>query len=201
MINRHIEESIALQKTLLSDGSFSDAFGKATQALYECLHKGGKLLIGGNGGSAAQAQHFAAEFVGRYDKLERRAHSALALNVDTSILTAWSNDYHFDLVFARQVEAHGRKGDVFIGLSTSGNSKNIIEALRVAKAAGLTTVTFLGKDGGHAKGLADVELIVPSKSTPHIQEIHTILIHALTAAVEARLHNAAGANDPKVQLA
>lgn len=188
MIKRHIEESIVLQRALLADKFFSDTFGKAVQALCDCLCRGGKLLIAGNGGSAAQAQHFAAEFVGKYDKLERRAHSAIALNIDTSILTAWSNDYHFDLVFARQVEAHGRKGDIFLGISTSGNSKNIIEALRIAKAGGLTTITFLGKDGGHAKGLADVEFIIPSWSTPRIQEIHAMLIHALTDEVEQRLH-------------
>lgn len=147
------------------------------------------MLIAGNGGSAAQAQHFAAEFVGKYDKLERHAHSALALSVDTSVLTAWSNDYHFNLVFSRQVEAHGRNGDVFVGISTSGNSQNIIEALAAAKKRGLTTIALLGKSGGKAKGLADIEFIVPSESTARIQEVHNILIHALTDEVEQRLHN------------
>lgn len=200
-MNKHLEESIALQKALLGDGSFLGPFEKSADMLYGCLHGGSKLLIGGNGGSAAQAQHFAAGFVGKYDKLERRAHSALALNVDTSILTAWSNDYQFDLVFARQVEAHGRPGDVFLGISTSGNSKNILEALRTAKTLGLGTITFLGRDGGKAKGIADVEFIVPSSSTPRIQEIHNILIHALTEEVEWRLHGQGRTSDSKVHTA
>ena len=192
MIKKHLEESLALQKTVLADKSFLGSFQKAADLLYDCFKNGNKLLIAGNGGSAAQAQHFAAEFVGKYDKLERQAHSALALSVDTSILTAWSNDYHFDFVFARQVEAHGRKGDVFIGITTSGNSKNIIEALRVAKTQGLATISLLGKGGGKAKGIADAEFVVPSSSTARIQEIHNILIHALTDETEQRLHNPGG---------
>jgi phosphoheptose isomerase len=188
MIKKHLEESIELQKKLLTEAPFLEAFERAADALTRCLKGGGRLLVAGNGGSAAQAQHLAAEFVGKYDKLERQAHSAIALNVDTSILTAWSNDYHFDLVFARQVEAHGRGGDVFLGISTSGNSKNILEALQAAKRRGLTTITFLGKDGGKAKGLADIEFIVPSKSTGRIQEAHTVLLHALTDTVEHNLH-------------
>lgn len=189
MIRKHLEESIALQQILLTEKSFLDSFKQAVQALASCLQSGGRLLVAGNGGSAAQAQHLAAEFVGKYDKLERQAHSAIALNVDTSILTAWSNDYHFDQVFARQIEAHGRPGDIFLGITTSGNSKNILEALKAAKERNLTTITFLGKDGGKAKGLADIEFVVPSQSTARIQEIHTILLHALTAEVEARLHS------------
>ncbi len=188
MIDKHLEESIALQQKILSEKTFSLPFEQAVATLCTCLKGGNRLLVAGNGGSAAQAQHLAAEFVGKYDKMERMAHSAIALNVDTSILTAWSNDYHFDLVFARQVEAHGRTGDVFLGISTSGNSKNIMEALKTAKQRGLTTISFLGKNGGKAKGAADIEFIVPSQSTARIQEVHTVLLHALTAAVEEHLH-------------
>jgi D-sedoheptulose 7-phosphate isomerase len=189
MLKKHIEESISLGQTLLQDQSFSASFEPAVAALSDCFRNGGKLLIAGNGGSAAQAQHLAAEFVGKYDKLERRAHSAIALTVDSSILTAWSNDYHFNSVFSRQIEAHGREGDVFIGISTSGNSQNIFEALQTAKANGLKTIALLGKGGGKMKGVADTEFIVPSRSTARVQEVHNILIHALTEEVEGRLHD------------
>lgn len=191
MITRHIEESIRLQKDILADQNFLNSCKMAAGVVFDCLRRGGKVLIAGNGGSAAQAQHFAAEFVGKYDTMERPAHSALALNTDTSILTAWSNDYQFDLVFARQIEAHGRSGDVFIAISTSGNSKNIITGLRTAKERGIATISFSGKGGGKAKGLADVEIIVPSARTSRIQEIQSILIHAITEDVEERLHGGA----------
>ncbi len=190
MLKKHFEESIALQEELLSNQLFLGAFDRAVVVLVECFKNGGRLLIAGNGGSAAQAQHLAAEFVGKYEKLERPPYSAIALSVDTSILTAWSNDYSFDLVFARQVEAHARKGDVFLGISTSGNSKNILEALQIAKARGVATVVFLGKDGGKTKGMADIEFIVPSTSTGRIQEVHNTLLHALTDAVEQELQSA-----------
>jgi len=152
----------------------------------ECFKKGNKVLICGDGGSAAQSQHIAAEFVGRY-KMERKALPCIALTTDTSILTAWTNDYGFDTVFERQVQALGKKGDVLIGISTSGNSENIIKALKKAKESGIKTVALLGKHGGKTKNIADVELIVPSDDTPRIQEAHITILHIMCELVEKEL--------------
>ncbi len=147
---------------------------------------GGKILVAGNGGSAAEAQHFAAELVGRYLK-ERRALPALALTTDTSILTALGNDYTFDIVFARQIEALGRSGDVLFVFSTSGNSRDIISAVAQAKKQGLLTVSFLGGTGGKLAGTCDLEFIVPSTETPRIQEMHLLLVHSISEALENAL--------------
>jgi len=186
-MKKYLEEISSLQKKLIDDEDLKKSFEKSVEELHQCFYNGGRLLIAGNGGSAGQAQHLAAEFVGKFNILERKAYSAIALTTDTSILTAWSNDYSFNEVFSRQVEAHGRKGDIFLGITTSGNSENILKALRSAKKQGLKTITFLGKDGGKTKGMADIELIVQSSSTPRIQEIHLVLIHALTEEVERKL--------------
>ncbi len=148
--------------------------------------KGKKVLAAGNGGSAADAQHFVAEFVGRFRK-ERRGFPAIALTVDPSVVTAWTNDYHFDTLFERQVDTHGKEGDVFVGITTSGNSPNIIKALHKAKQKGLGTIALLGKDGGKAKGLADVEIIVPSNNTPRIQEAHIMFLHIICEIVDDAL--------------
>lgn len=142
------------------------------------LKMGYKVLICGNGGSAADSQHFAAEIVGRFEK-EKKGFPAIALTTDTSILTAISNDYGFDKVFAKQVEALGQKGDVLIGISTSGNSKNVIEAVKVAKEIGMFTVGFLGKDGGKLKEMVDKAFIVRSEFTARVQEVHLTLEHSL----------------------
>jgi D-sedoheptulose 7-phosphate isomerase len=147
------------------------------------LKLGNKLLICGNGGSAADSQHFAAEVVGRFEK-ERKGFSAIALTTDTSALTAIGNDYGFDRVFSRQVEALGQKGDILIGISTSGNSKNVIEAVRVAKGLGIFTVGLLGKDGGQLKDLVDKAFIVRSNNTARIQEVHITLIHAICRVLD-----------------
>jgi len=144
------------------------------------------VLVFGNGGSASDAQHFAAEFVGRFQK-ERRAVAAIALTTDTSILTAIGNDYAFDRVFARQIEGLGESGDVAIGITTSGGSKNVVEALTMAKDRGLTTVAVTGRDGGDAGRIADVHLNVPDRSTARVQEVHRTLLHVICELVEETL--------------
>ena len=152
----------------------------------ESLGKGHKLLVMGNGGSAADAQHFAAEVVGRF-KLERRALPAIALSTDTSILTAVGNDYGFDLVFRRQVEALARAGDVVVGISTSGSSNNVYGALLLARELGCSTVGLLGRDGGAISGIVDIPLTVPVHDTPRVQEAHITIIHIICELVEKRL--------------
>lgn len=142
----------------------------------ERLHRGCRVMICGNGGSAADAQHFAAELSGRYVK-ERRPLAGIALTTDTSALTAIGNDYGFDQVFSRQVEALGRPGDLLVGISTSGNSANIIRAVASAKAQGMKTLGLLGKDGGTLKDLVDEALVVPSTVTARVQEIHQMIYH------------------------
>jgi phosphoheptose isomerase len=152
-----------------------------------CLAEGGKVLVCGNGGSAAEAQHLAAELVGRYKAPARRALGVIALTADTSILTAWSNDVGYDEVFARQVDALGRPGDVVLGLSTSGRSRNVVRAFETARGLGLRTIALLGGDGGLLAPLADVAVTVPSGDTQHIQEVHLVVAHLLCELVEARL--------------
>jgi len=142
----------------------------------ERLNRGCRILICGNGGSAADAQHFAAELSGRYVK-ERRPLAGIALSTDTSALTAIGNDYGFDRVFSRQVEALGRPGDLLVGISTSGNSANIIQAVAAAKSLGLKTLGLLGKDGGSLKDLMDESLVVPSEVTARVQEVHEMIYH------------------------
>ena len=148
---------------------------------------GGKLLIFGNGGSAADAQHLATELVGRFTR-ERVALPAIALTTDTSILTAVANDYGFDRVFARQIEALGRPGDVAFGISTSGQSPSVLKALDAAGARGLTTVALTGHDGGPIGATAQIHINVPAASTPRVQEVHGTLIHAICELVERTLN-------------
>jgi len=150
------------------------------------IKEGNKILLCGNGGSAADCQHIAAELVGRFG-MERKALPAIALTTDTSILTAVGNDYSFDTIFERQVEALGNKGDVLIGISTSGNSKNVLNAVKKAKEIGLLTVGFSGKDGGELSKLADHCFVVKSFSTPRIQEVHITLGHVLCDFIEKYL--------------
>ena len=154
--------------------------------LKAALQRGNKILVMGNGGSAADAQHFAAELVGRF-LLERRALPAIALTTDSSILTAVGNDYGFDEVFRRQVEALAVAGDVVIGISTSGNSENVYRALQAANQAGCQTVALLGRDGGRIAASVDLALTVPAQQTPYIQEAHVTIIHLLCDLVEQEL--------------
>lgn len=159
---------------------------RVASMLTDAFRGGNKLLVMGNGGSAADAQHLAGEIVGRF-RLERPGLPAIALSTDTSILTAVGNDYGFDEVFRRQVEAHARPGDVVIGISTSGSSANVLSALRLARERGCRTVGLLGKDGGTIRELVEIDLTVPGYDTPRIQEGHITIIHILCELVEQAL--------------
>ena len=152
--------------------------------LLQCLLGGCKILICGNGGSASDAQHFAAEIVGRFE-IERRAYPAVALSTDTSILTAVGNDYGYDEVFARQVDGLGRPGDLLMGISTSGKSENVIRAVKRAEALNMKTVGLLGKDGGSLKSLVDQAILVDSATTARIQETHIFILHYWAWLVES----------------
>lgn len=156
---------------------------KMAEICANALLKGHKILLCGNGGSAADAQHIAAEFVGRFHN-ERISLPAIALTTDTSILTAVGNDYSYDRVFARQVEGLGQAGDVFWGITTSGNSGNVIEAAKLAKQKGLTVIASLGKDGGKMAPLCDAAFIVPDTSTARIQEMHILAAHSICEVID-----------------
>ncbi len=161
-------------------------FEKVIGLMIEKLAKGQKILVFGNGGSAAQAQHFAAELVNKFLKA-RPPIRALSLTTDTSALTSIANDTSFEHVFSRQIEAFGEKGDIALGLSTSGNSPNMIEAFQMARKKGMATVALTGKGGGQLKSLVEHLLDIPSESTPRIQEIHILLLHLLAQKIEERL--------------
>jgi D-sedoheptulose 7-phosphate isomerase len=158
----------------------------AADLIVECLTQGKKLLVCGNGGSAADAADFCTEFACRFDA-DRRPYPALNLSQGGSLITATANDYGFEEVFARQIRGFGQRGDIVIVISTSGNSSNIQRALTEAKAAGLRSIAFLGRDGGSCAGMAEVELIVPGTSTARIQEAHKFLLHVLCEICEPRL--------------
>jgi len=179
-LQNHCEVVTALARDL------APAIERAALLLVAAFRGGNKLLVMGNGGSAADAQHFAAEIVGRF-KLERPALPALALTTDSSILTAIGNDYGFERVFSRQVEAHAASGDVVIGISTSGNSPNVQLALELAAGKGCRTIALLGRDGGAISGVAELSLVVPSHDTPRIQEGHIAIIHVVCDLVEKEL--------------
>jgi len=164
----------------------SDDLGWAADIIAHAFAEGGRLLVCGNGGSAADAQHIAAEFVGRYLK-ERAPYSAIALSTNTSALTAIGNDYGFDEVFARQVHAHGRPGDVLLAISTSGTSPNVLAAVAAAREVGMKVIALSGRDGGTLIDDCDMCLVVPVDSTPRIQETHILLAHVLCELVEDAL--------------
>ena len=159
---------------------------KASTLAVEVLKRGNKILLCGNGGSAADAQHIAAELTGRY-KTERRGLAGIALTTDTSALTAIGNDYGYDRVFDRQTEALANEGDLLIGISTSGNSANIISALKLAKKMGCSTLGFSGRDGGAMNDICDVNLVVPSDNTPRIQEMHILFGHTICQIIDDEL--------------
>jgi D-sedoheptulose 7-phosphate isomerase len=161
----------------------NDAITAAAHLISKTLAQGGKILICGNGGSAADSQHFAAEIVGRFAR-EREAWPAIALTTDTSILTAVANDYAFDAVFARQVEGLGGSGDVLIGLSTSGNSENVLRAAVSAHQKSMKVIALLGNRGGKMAALADIALRVPANQTPRIQELHAFILHVWAETIE-----------------
>jgi D-sedoheptulose 7-phosphate isomerase len=156
---------------------------KAVHMLTRCLKKGCKVVLFGNGGSASDCQHIAAELMGRFYH-DRRPLPAISLTTDTSLLTAISNDYEFSRSFSRQVEAIGQKGDIAIGISTSGNSKNVIEAIKAANKKGLSTIVLTGKDGGKLARIAQLAIKVPSKDTPRIQEAHIMIGHIICQLIE-----------------
>ena len=155
-------------------------------SILKALKNKKKLLICGNGGSAAQSQHFAAELVGRF-KIDRLGIPAIALTTDTSILTALGNDFGFDSIFAKQVETLGGEGDILFCLSTSGNSENLIKAISKAKEKKISTISLLGKNGGKIKGISDLSIIVPSHDTARIQEVHLVIIHSICQTIEKNL--------------
>lgn len=179
-LNAHIDAVNMVTEQL------TEPIAECARMLVDALKGGHKLLIMGNGGSAADAQHFAAEMVGRF-LLERKALPAIALTTDTSILTAIGNDYGFDNVFKRQVEALAKPCDILIGISTSGNSLNVKRALEAGRDIGASTIGLLGCDGGEIGLIADLNLTVPSCETPRIQEVHLIIIHILCDLIEKDL--------------
>jgi phosphoheptose isomerase len=159
----------------------------SAQAVYRSLARGGKVLVCGNGGSAAEAQHFAAELVGRFEATGRRGLPVIALTADTTFVTAWANDFSFDEVFARQVEAHGRAGDVLLVISSSGRSPNLIKAIRAARKQQMFSIGLLGKEGGPAGELTDVNIIIPSNETSRIQEVQLHVLHMLGHLIEQQI--------------
>ena len=180
-------QNLAEQATLLQTLQPLDAaVGQAAALATRALQSGGKLMFCGNGGSAADSQHLAAELTGRFI-LDRKPLAALALSTDTSALTCIANDYSFDEVFARQVQGLGRSGDVLIGISTSGNSRNVIRAVEEAKALGMSVIGLLGRDGGALRELCDVAIVVPSQVTARIQESHILIGHTLCGLIEQQL--------------
>ncbi len=180
-----IQSSIKVKEDLLKSDAMIAKLDEISNIIVTAFKNGNKVLFCGNGGSAADAQHLAAEFSGRF-YTDREALPAEALHVNTSYLTAVANDYSYDVVYARLVRGIGKKGDVLAGLSTSGNSKNIIEAFKVAKEKGMITIGFTGESGGAMKGLSDYLFNVPSTDTPRIQESHIMLGHIICELVEER---------------
>jgi D-sedoheptulose 7-phosphate isomerase len=183
LVQRQLAQSIATLQAVLADEQISDTLATIGKLTADAMRSGHKLLAAGNGGSAADAQHLVAEFVVRLT-VNRPALRAIALTTDTSILTAAGNDYGFDHVFERQIEALGQPGDVFLGISTSGNSPNILKALYQAKKIGIATIGFSGNDGGKMRELCDHNIIIPSNVTMNIQESHLALEHIFCMIVE-----------------
>jgi phosphoheptose isomerase len=184
-VDRRFDEVIVALRE--SKRRLRSALLDAADAVCATFARDRTVLVAGNGGSAAEAQHLAAEFVGRFRSEGRPALAAIALGTDVSTLSAWSNDIAWNDALARQVEGLGRPGDLLIGLSTSGNSPNLVRAFEAAQARGLRTLALLGRDGGELRALADLAVVVPSTDTQHIQEVHTVVIHTLVELVERRL--------------
>ena len=191
MYNLNTQEKIRnyiLSSSEIVDSSISLApnIEKSITAIVKCLRKGNKVVLFGNGGSAADAQHIAAELIGRFN-IKRKSLPAIALSDNPSTITAISNDFSFDLVFSRQCESLISKGDIAIGISTSGNSLNVKKGINTSKKNGATTIALLGNKGGTIKKFVDIPLIVNSTSTPHIQEVHRIIYHVICEIVEKKL--------------
>lgn len=186
IIEEIIKESIKTKQKILETKELISRIEKVSDRFVECYKSGGRIFFAGNGGSAADAQHLACELVGRF-YLNRRALAAEALNTNTSSLTAISNDYSFKEVFSRQLEANAREGDVFVGISTSGNSDNIIEAIKKCREKNVFVVGFTGRTGGRMKDICDILINVPSDDTPRIQEAHILIGHIICEIVEKKL--------------
>lgn len=179
-----VESTAVLEAARAAIGQ--DVMDRAADAVCEAFSQGKPLLLCGNGGSASDAMHITGELVGRFLK-ERRAYRAICLSSNPAVLTAWANDYSYDEVFARQVEAYGEPGAVILGISTSGNSKNVVAAFEQARGMGMTVIAMTGEGGGAMGPLADHLLAVPSRSTPLIQQVHLCLYHYLCATIECRM--------------
>lgn len=186
LIRRNISDSISVKQKLLQNDTILTEITKVVDLIVEAFNNGNKLLFCGNGGSAADAQHLAAEFSGRY-YLNRPPLHAEALHTDTSFMTAVSNDFSFDEVYARLIQGIGKQGDILIGMSTSGNSKNVIKALEEAKKKNIITIGLTGKANGNMKPYCDFLINIPSDDTPRIQECHLMLGHAICELVEKEL--------------
>jgi D-sedoheptulose 7-phosphate isomerase len=190
-VSKLIEASIATEQSLLSSPDVVMTVAKASEILVNALKQGNKALLFGNGGSAAAAQHIAAELVGRF-AFDRPALPALALSVNTSCVTAIGNDYGFDQIFSRQIEALARPGDVAIGISTSGNSANVVRAMSTARKIGLRTIALTGSTGGNLRNTVDHCICVPSNETPRIQECHSLIGHIIAELVEREMFREEG---------
>lgn len=188
LIIQRLMDSIDVKKQNINDDALISMVAEIANELTEVLKRGNKLIICGNGGSASDALHFAGEIVGRFQK-ERSAWPAIVLNADVATMTAIANDYGYEEVFARQVEGHAKQGDLFLGISTSGNSKNVLRAVKVAKKMGITTAAFLGKDGGKIAKEVDYPVIVRCNNTARVQESHINLVHSICEIVEENMLN------------
>ena len=183
-VTQHFQDSVATKKKALD--TLSEEIVRGIELMHACLAQGKKVLACGNGGSAADAQHFAAELVGRFER-ERQELPAIALTTDSSILTAIANDYSYEVIFSKQVKALGQAGDILLGISTSGNSANVIAAINAAHEKGMSVIAFTGKDGGKISKLlkgGDINLCVPADRTARIQETHLLLLHCLCDGVD-----------------
>lgn len=186
LILTQIQKSVDTKNALLSDITMISLIDKAAAIITEAYRKGNKTLLAGNGGSAADAQHIAGEFISKF-YFDRPGIASIALTTDTSVLTAIGNDYGYERIFERQLQALGVIGDVFIGISTSGNSKNVVKALELCKEKNLFSISLTGKGGGRMKELSDICIEVPSEETPRIQECHILIGHIICCIVEENL--------------
>jgi D-sedoheptulose 7-phosphate isomerase len=197
IVRRQLAQSIATMQAVLANQQIHAAIVRTAELTAEAMQCGHKLMVAGNGGSAADAQHLVAEFVVRLT-VNRPALAAIALTTDSSILTAAGNDWHFDRIFARQIDALGQAGDIFLGISTSGNSKNIVAALEVAKKLGITTIGLTGNGGGAMREICDLCIVIPSNVTMNIQESHLALEHIFCMLVERCIFGADFETKPQI---
>ena len=188
-VSQHFLDSIAVKQE--AEKILPESVARGVLAMVDCFKSGGKIMACGNGGSAADAQHFAAELIGRFER-EREELAAIALTTDSSILTAVGNDYSYDDIFSKQVRGLGKQGDILLGISTSGNSKNVVKAIEAAKKMGIKIIAFTGNGGGKIATLLDkddIHLCVPSTRTARIQETHLVLLHGLCDGVDHVLYD------------